>query len=132
MTMKELSQLYYLNREIETDRRRLEALRRKASSPSSPGLTGMPYNSTPGNRLERLCGDIDDLTSIIESKLTKCQHERNRLERYISAIPDSLTRQIFTQRFINGKSWGQVAMSVGGTNSNDSVRMICKRYLNKN
>ena len=36
MTLKELSQLYYLNREIEMDKERLEALRARASAPGSP------------------------------------------------------------------------------------------------
>ena len=63
--------------------------------------------------------------------MKQCIYERNRLERYIADIPDSLTRQIFALRFINGMSWVQVAMHVGGNNTPGSVKMICYRYLNK-
>ncbi|MCD8086474.1 MAG: hypothetical protein LUF28_09195 [Clostridiales bacterium] len=36
MTIKELSQLYWLNREIELDTQRLEELQRSAEAPRSP------------------------------------------------------------------------------------------------
>lgn len=130
MTLKELSQLYYLNREIERDQERLEALRSRASSPSGPNLTGMPSGGSFDNRLERMCAEIIDLEAIIAAKITQCVHERNRLERYIKDIPDSLTRQIFTLRFINGLNWVQVAASLGN-NTPDSVRMTCNRYIAK-
>ena len=42
MTLKELSQLYYLNREIEMDKRRLKALEVKAL-PGAQVITGMPH-----------------------------------------------------------------------------------------
>ncbi len=129
MTLKELSQLYYLNREIETDKKRLEALRAKTSAPGSPNYDGMPKSPTYENRLERYIAEIIDLEAIISAKITRCIHERNRLERYIADIPDSLTRQIFTLRFINGLSWLQVAYSIGGNNTKQGVKMICYRYI---
>ncbi len=129
MTLKELSQLYYLNREIEMDQQRLEELRAKASAPGSPNYDGMPKSPSYENRLERYIAEIVDLEAIISAKITQCIHERNRLERYIADIPDSLTRQIFTLRFINGLSWLQVAYSIGGNNTEQGVKMICYRYI---
>lgn len=129
MTLKELSQLYYLNREIEADKERLERLRELAASPSGPNLSGMPGSGSRENRLERYIAEIIDLEAIISAKITQCLHERSRLERYIADIPDSLTRQIFTLRFVNGLPWVQVAFSVGGGNTEASVKMICYRYI---
>lgn len=128
MTLKELSQLYYLNREIEMDQQRLEELRTKASAPGSPNYDGMPKSPSYENRLERYIAEIVDLEAIISAKITQCVHERNRLERYIADIPDSLTRQVFTLRFINGLTWLQVACSIGN-NTEQSVKMICYRYI---
>ncbi len=129
MTVKELSQLYYLNREIEMDKQRLEKLRARISGLTSPNLSGMPRGSGNENGIENCIAEIVDLEAIISAKVTQCMHERNRLERYIAGIPDSLTRQIFTLRFINGLSWVQVAFSVGGGNTEGSVKMICYRYI---
>lgn len=129
MTLKELSQLYYLNREIERDQERLEKLRASASAPGAPNYDGMPKNPSFENRLERYIAEIVDLEAIIQAKITQCLHERARLERCIAEIPDSLTRQIFQLRFINGLTWVQIAFSVGGGNTEEGVRKRVYRHL---
>ena len=131
MTLKELSQLYYLNREIERDQQRLEELRARASAPGASNYDGMPKSPSFENRLDRYIAEIVDLEAIIRAKITQCLHERARLERYIAEIPDSLTRQIFQLRFINGLTWVQIAFTVGGGNTEASVKMVCYRYINK-
>ena len=132
MTLNELSQLYWLNREIEMDQERLAELEQKATSISSPNLSGVPGGSNHfDNKIQRYVADIVDLQMIILAKQQQCIHERNRLERYIATIPDSLTRQIFTLRFINGLPWRQVAAHIGGNNTEDSVKKTCYRYIDK-
>lgn len=129
MTVKELSQLYWLNREIEMDRKRLDELEAMASSPKSPNYAGMPHAPGYGDTLARMVAEIVDLKAIIAAKQQQCIHERSRLERYIAGIPDSLTRQIFALRFINGLTWYQVAMHIGGGNTEEGVRQRVYRYL---
>jgi len=129
MTLKELSQLYYLNREIEMDQRRLEELRAKTESPSGGELSDMPHSPNVDKKLERDIAEIVDLSAIIAAKQTRCIHERNRLERYINCIDDSLTRQIFTLRFINGLPWMQVAYSIGDNLTDAYVRNVCYKHL---
>lgn len=128
MTLKELSQLYYLNREIEMDKKRLQELEAEAVS-TSPNLTGMPRSPGVSDKVGRYAAEIADLKGIIEAKIQQCIYERNRLERYIMGIDDALLRQIFTYRFINGLPWRQVADSIGGGNTEDGVRMMCNRYI---
>lgn len=131
MTIKELSQLYYLNREIEADKRRLAELELKAL-PGSPNMDGMPHATGVSDSVARYAIEIADLKGIIEAKHQQCLYERNRLERYIAGIPDSLTRQIFTYRFVNGLPWLQVAACIGGNNTEDSVKKTCYRYVKNN
>ena len=131
MTKKELSQLYWLKLEIEEDRRRLDELEAIAASPASPRYDGMPHAPGAGDGMARMAAEIADLTAIISAKQQQCIHERNRLERYIADIPDSLTRQIFTYRFVKGLSWRQIAVRVGGGNTEDSVKKTCYRYLDR-
>lgn len=131
MTLKELSQLYYLNREIAADQQRLDELNRMVGAPSIPPLSDMPR--PPHNvdsKVERLAAEIVDLQAIIAARQIQCIHERARLERWINEIPDSLTRQIFSHRFADCMSWVQVSQCVGGGNTEGSVKMICYRYLN--
>lgn len=129
MTLKELSQLYYLNREIKRDRERLAELRAGLVAIGAEDYDGMPKNPSPMSGLDERIAEVVDLEAIIQAKLTQCIYERNRLERYIAGIADSLTRQIFTLRFVEGLSWVQVAHAVGGGNTEGSVKMICYRYL---
>ena len=129
MTIKELSQLYYLNREIERDRERLSILRSKASSMGASGFDGIPKSGCLGGRLEQCIAEIVGLEVIIQAKITQCLHERNRLERYISDIPDSITRQVFQLRFVSGLPWAQIALSIGGGNTEEGVRKRVYRYL---
>lgn len=130
MTVKELSQLYWLNREIEADERRLAELESRVRSLSSPKLDGMPRNSGANvSKIEVYVAEIVDVQAIIASKRQQCIHEQNRLERYIAGIPDSITRQIFALRFINGLTWTQTALSLGGGNTDVSVRQRVYRYL---
>lgn len=131
MTVNELSQLFYLNREIEADKKRLNELELLAESPSGVNLSGIP--GTPfvrGNgKVERLSAEIVDLQALIAAKQLQCIHERSRLERYIADIPDSLTRLIFELRFVQRLSWLQVAIRVGGGNTVSSVKKRCYRYI---
>lgn len=130
MTIKELSQLYWLSREIEHDQKRLEELEYKASGPSSPNLSDvLSAEGFSQSKIERYVAEIVDLKAIIAAKQQQCIHQRNRLERWICDIPDSLLRMIFTLRFVNGLTWYQVALHIGGGNSEASVKMACYRYL---
>jgi hypothetical protein len=128
MTLKEISQLYYLNREIEMDQRRLEELYAKATN-TTQTITDMPRAPGVSDKVANCGAEIADLSVIISAKQQQCIHERNRLERYISDIGDSLTRQIFTLRFINGLPWMQVAAHIGTDLTDAYVRNVCYKYL---
>lgn len=123
--------MYYLNREIEQDEQRLRELQAKATQ-ATQTISGMPRGSGEQQKIERFVADIIDLKAIIAAKQQQCIYEQSRLERYIADIPDSLTRQIFALRFINGLNWVQVAMNVGGGNTSEAVRSKVYRYLKKN
>lgn len=157
MTIEELSQLYYLNCEMEMDKERLEKLdfeiqeceqrlsflRAKSASPAAPNYTGMPKSSTWENQLEKVVAKITDTemtiekkrdlrsecVEIIKAKQILCLSERKKLERYIADLPNSSLRLIFTYRFVCGLPWRQVAENIGGSATEDSVKKACYRYI---
>lgn len=114
MTMRELSQLRYLRREIEREREELAGRARER-----------PVSSYHAAETAETCGRI-------AVRLEQHIAERDRLETYIAAIDDSLTRQAFVLRFSDGLSWRAVAYRIGGGNTADGIRMQCVRYLRKN
>lgn len=159
MTLEELSQLFYLNREIEMDRERLEklvteiqedeeqlaCLELKAAGSSSPNYDGMPKGTGHGNKIENAVARIWDLQETIKQKkalLSECKEtierkqmlclaERNKLESYIAEITDSLLRLIFTYRFIDGLTWYEVSSRLGVRTTEESVKKMCYRYINR-
>lgn len=130
MTIKELSQLYYLRKEIEMDRRRLRQLESRAL-PGSPSFSGMPGGGMPSDKVGEYAAEIADLRGIIEAKHQQCLYERSRLERYIAGVDDSLVRQAMTCRFVEGMTWGQAARYIGGRNTSDGCRMAVSRWLSR-
>ena len=127
MTIKELSQLYHLNREIEQEKHRLQELEAAAINTAS-SITGLPHVGGISDKTA-IAAQIADSKAIIEAKIALSVVEYNRLNRYINSVEDSLTRQILSLRFVNGLSWNQVAMSIGGGNTADGARKKVTRYL---
>jgi hypothetical protein len=112
MTKQELSQLYYLNREIEQLKNRIVELECVATSTSSR-ITGMPHASGISDKVGKYAAEIADLKELLDLNLKKCFYELNRLNRYIESIENSEMRMILSLRYINGLSWQQVAFSIG-------------------
>ena len=120
LTKKELSQLFYLNKEIEMEKNRLKELE-EAATDTSVKISGLPHTSGISNKTA-LAAEIAEKEAIAEY---------NRLTRYICTVEDSLIRQILRYRYIDGKSWLEVANTIGGNNTMDGVRMIAYRYIDK-
>lgn len=131
ITKKELSQLYYLNKEIKQQQERLQELESIATS-CTRKITGMPSGGEISDKLSKCVVEIADLKALLDLNLKKCFYELSRLNRYIDSIEDSHIRMIMSLRYINGLSWRQVAFSIGGGNTEDSVRKMHDRYLQKN
>ena len=130
VSKKELSQLYYLSREIEQDRKRLEELEAAAQG-STQQITGMPRAAGFSDKVGKYAAEIADLKGMIEQKVQRCWHELKRLNRYIASVEDSQMRQILTLRYINHMTWQQVASAMGNYNTADNLRMQHNKFLGK-
>ena len=112
MTKNELYQLYYLNKEIERQRKKLEELE-SAVYKTTPHITGMPTGTSVVDKVGTYAAEIADLKTLISANIQRCWQERNRLERYIQKIEDSQLRQIFTLRYVDRLSWQRIAFEIG-------------------
>lgn len=126
MTLNELSQYYYLKREIEKYENKIKALETKATS-TTQNITGMPHSGSVSDKVGDTATEIAYYRSQIELDKLKCKNELERLDKYIRNINDSLTRQIFELRFVERLKWQEVADSIGS--SEYSVKHICYRYI---
>lgn len=128
MTKKELSKLYWLNREIAEDKRRLAELEVAAVSPTAK-ITGLPHATGAHDKIGNMAILIAEQRSMIELKMQQSVIEYRRITRYIDSIDDVQMRMILSLRYVNGLSWQQVAYSVGGNNTADGVRKAHDRFL---
>lgn len=142
MTIHELNQLRYLDKEIQLLRERIAELRAEAER-VTPSVTTyinekketcvLPKTGGAGLHRDKMA---DMVAAIIEEErqleelCERRRQEKARLMQFINDIPDSLTRQIFLLRFVDGKSWNAVAVKLGGGNTDNSVKKQVYRYLN--
>lgn len=128
MTIQQLNQLYYLKKEIHRDEEKLAEI--KLSYITSPSLSNeVKSTGNSASTIERRTEKIDRLERLIEVKKQRAQEERAKVEDYISKIPDSRLRLIFSLRFVDMCSWQKIANKLGGGNTQASVKMMCYRYL---
>lgn len=130
MTKKELSQLYYLNREIGQIQRRLAEIESSAAKCTST-ITGMPRALGQLDKIANYAAEIADLKSLLDLNVRKCFYELNRLNRYIQSVEDSEMRMILSLRYINGLCWEQIAHSICDNATGDGVRKKHNRFLLK-
>lgn len=129
MTKRELSQLYWLNREIEREKERLAELEAAATN-TAVSITGLPHVTGVSDKTA-IAAAIADAKAIIEAKKALSVVEYNRLNRYIASVDDSFMRQILKYRYVECLPWVQVAYHIGGNNTEDSVKKACYRYLKR-
>lgn len=126
MNKKELSNLYWLNKEIKLQEQRLEELTTSAEGITSI-MTGMPHSKTLRDKVASNAVEIADLRTLIELNLKKCIIERARIERYINSVSDSGIRVILQLRHIQGLSWNDIGKQIGYDGS--TARKKYERFL---
>lgn len=128
MTLRELSVYYKLCEQLERNREMLSSLCAKAG-PGAQVLTGMPHTPGVSDKVSGLAIEIGELKERIAQIEMDCEREKRKLEKYVGNIQDDQTRMIFRLRFLRCMTWSQVADTIGGKNSERSVKAICYRYL---
>ena len=130
LTKKELSQLYYLKKEIKEQQRRIAELEAAATNCSTK-ITGLPSGKGISDKIGNYAAQIADLKALLDLNLKKCFYEFNRLNRYIEEVDEPLMKQIMIYRFENQMSWMQIEKAMGGKNRAESLRKKLYRYLKK-
>lgn len=128
MTVRELSELQWLTKEIELIRLELAELESAERQPAAP-RTSAPVRASRRDRMADYAAGTERIRVILTERSLAAQAERERLEAYISAVPDSLTRQIIVYHFVRGYSWGRTARAIGGGNSANGVRQRVYRAV---
>lgn len=130
VTKEELSQIYYLNKELRMWQKELESLECQ-SLLRGQQLTGMPFVPGTSDKTGDIATTIADIKNIIIGKQAEIQIQKKKIMTYIEQIEDSCMRQIIFYRCVSCMSWNNVAQEIGGNNTEDSVRMAFNRFFEK-
>lgn len=112
VSVKGLSQLRYLKREIAIERDRILELR----ALSAYGRRGTGAGGRSSNRSDRTgsyASEIAYLTDLVAQNMQRCICELLRLQHFINGIDDSEMRIIIRERYIKGRSWLSTAFLLG-------------------
>ena len=131
MTVKELSQVYELEREIKEYDRKIDELRARRTAISAPAFDKEPTGRTDPShsKVEALTAEIIDLEELLRLHRLQITVEHARLERYIGSIEDSAVRQIIHLRYAELLPWPEVARRMNYTQ--EAVKKRLYRYLEK-
>lgn len=128
MTVKELQQLFYLERIIQHEKDRLDELRASVDL-HSPGLSDMPKAPGAKDKLGDTVPKIVDQEAEIQKNIILYSRTKEKLLRYINGVPFVRIKMIMILRFIDQKSWQEVADAIGGKETEYSVKKAVYRYL---
>ena len=129
MTSKQLDQVFNLTRE----KRELEKMLLEI-----PDITAVRYdsigvsNSGISSPVQKIAEQREKIRELISMKLAEISVAEREILEYIFSINDSQIRRIMRLRHIELKSWLQVANTIVGNNTADSVRKMHDRFLQDN
>lgn len=133
MTIDELNQLQNLKTFIDHEQERLEDLH-ESIDVKSPIITDMPKKPGATDKLGETVPKIVDEEQLIKENLAIYSRLWEKLILYIHGVTDIKVKLIMTLRFVDGKSWNEVADVLdkgNGIVTADSVRMAVTNYLKR-
>lgn len=132
MNIKELSNLFYINKELK----RLESELEEISVIGATVLDGMPHSTKSGNKVQSLVLKRQTLVEKIVRKQTEYIDEKIKMENFISNIDNPKIRLIVRLRFVEFKSWYDIADEITPEDEElvdrTSPYNALKRYFEKN
>lgn len=139
MTTAKLKQYRALRREIEVLNRAIVEIGTRGPATTSDTVSSAaewPY-SLHSIQIEGLdwsgySREMERVLRLRETAKARAEADLAEIEGFIAGIEDSIVRQSVRGRYIEGLSWQQVAQRVGGGNSEDGIKKMCYRYLEKN
>lgn len=130
MTIKELSEAYYIQKIIDRYDEKIAQLY-ASLEPGGMNFSGMPSDHSPKNRIEEVVAKVDEIKRKKRLEEIKQNEAKKKVERFIDECGNPQIRIILMYRFVDFLKWEAVAAKLGGGNTEDSVKKACYRFLKK-
>ena len=106
MTAKEyLTQLWWIDKEINEKFREMEYLRSKAESCSPVEISGMPHGSGGKDKLSDVIVKLVDLQTYLDMQTDKLIDLRTTITKQICGMKNQKSRVILSCRYLRKEKW---------------------------
>lgn len=108
---------------IEADKLYQQAAEQFTSEPAEAAEYAETVRQTVTAYREMERRAIDNALHLVQMKA--------RMEDFLLSIPDADLRRAFALRYLKGMTWQEVASAIGGSVTEDNIRMRARRYIQK-
>ena len=112
MKKEELSNLYWIKKEIVLQEQRLQELTSEAEGTRAV-ISNMPKTKIPNDKVANIATEIADLRTAIEANRKRCIKEEAEIEKWLSILVNSETRILLRLRLIEGLHWDAIGDKMG-------------------
>ncbi len=112
MTVEEINNIYYINKEIEKIQKELYDLRNKNFYGKNV-LTGMPKGNWDDDIFSDYAEDIKTHEDMLHYNLKMLYVERKKMEEFLASIEDAELKIIIRLRAVNNMKWEEIGEELG-------------------
>ena len=130
ITKNDLSRIYYLSKELEMWKRRLEELEADIPPNSKPS-DGMPHSQTNAVKTptEDKALKLVELSEKIREQIIRIETCKLEMEARILELDDPILKQAIEYHCIRLMSWKETAIHIGGAQTPEGVRQMYSRFV---
>lgn len=130
ITKSDLSRIYYLSKELEMWKRRLQELEADIPPNSKPN-DGMPHSQTNAvnSPTETKAIKLMELSERIREQIARIETAKLEMEALILQMDDPILKQAIEYHCILLMSWKDTAAHIGGSQTPEGVRQMYSRFI---
>ncbi len=130
ITKSNLNRIYYLSRELEMWKRRLQELEADIPPNSKPN-DGMPHANTNAVKspTEDKAIKLAELAEKIKEQVIRIETAKLEMEALILQMEDPILKQAIEYHCIKLMSWKDTAAHIGGSQTPEGIRKLYSRYM---
>ncbi len=127
MTLEDMNAHLVMLQELITARELLETL--QAATLSASRMDAMPRAPGVGDRTAALTMKILQQRDIVASLERTVDASSVAVKEFIDSVTDNRLNVILYLRFVCGYEWAEVATTIGGRNTENSVKSLAYRFF---
>lgn len=129
-----LKQYNSIREEIKELRREIARIEKQKPKYETDKVVGSDNRFPYAEKSFTITGIVEDKNlirkkEILIDRFRKCEKIKIEIDKFITEIPDSLTRRVFRYRYIDELNWQAIAMRIGKVHESYPRRDIHDKYL---